>query len=109
MYEPDYYVNMHCGAGPYAAYYRSGNYTISENIRNKMNQISQEEGIAPYRVVSFGSRGFSIGDAVTMGVKSAWLIECEGKDTAWRHLPENYEELENIYFPKCLAQFRAIS
>lgn len=108
-YQPDFYLNMHCGAGPYAAYYDEGNVTLSEEIVSKMREICTESNIVPYRTFPIGSNGYAIGDAVKFGVKSAWIVECEGKETAWKHLPENYEELENVYFPKCLAILVAIS
>jgi len=66
-------------------------------------------GISPYRNPIFSSQGFSIGDAINLGVKSAWLIETVGSATAWRHLPEHYEELVDTYLPKCLAIFIAMA
>jgi cobalamin biosynthesis Mg chelatase CobN len=98
---------MHCGAGPYAAYYDGGNITLSEEIKARTNAVCTEMGIKPYRSVSFGSMGYSIGDAVALGVQSAWIIETVGQDTAWRHLQENYDELVNVYLDKCLAVFVA--
>ena len=55
-----------------------------------------------------GSSGFAIGDATDLGVQSAWLIETVGIDTAWRHLPEHYDELVNVYYPKCRSLFIAM-
>jgi len=55
-----------------------------------------------------GAQGVAIGDAVKFGVQSAWLIEAVGLNTAWRHLPEHYDELVNVYFPKCLTLFIAM-
>ena len=106
-YKPVFYVNMHCGAGPYAAYYSRSNRTLSEQAALKTTEICNEMGIVPYPTRVFGSNGFAIGDAVVLGVKSAWLIECVGSATGGLHLPEHYEELVNIYFPKCLALFIA--
>jgi Zinc carboxypeptidase len=102
-YKPTFYINMHCGGGPYAAYYNGSNMTITQAVIARTQTIAQEMNIAPYRNPTFGSSGYSIGDAVALGVQSAWLIETVGVKTAWRHLPENYQELQNVYFPKCLA------
>lgn len=107
-YKPYFYVNMHCGAGPYAAYYREGNFTLSEEVILKTAAIGEEMGIVPYRTTTFGSHGFSMGDAVALGVQSSWLIESVGSSTAWLHLPEHYDDLVEIYFPKCLALFIAM-
>jgi hypothetical protein len=107
-YQPTFYVNLHCGAGPYAAFYNGGNTILSESVKNRTAQVCKEWGITPYRTVSFGSNGYAIGDAAQLGVQSSWLIETVGEATAWRHLPENYDELVNIYFPKCRAIFTAM-
>ena len=107
-YKPIFYVNMHCGAGPYMAYYRWSNTELTENVIDRTQDIAQEMEITPYPIRSFGSSGFSIGDAVNLGVQSAWLIEAVGVNTAWRHLPEHYEELQNVFFPKSLAFFIAM-
>ena len=108
-YQPTFYANLHCGAGPYASFYTGSNLTLSENLKNVTTQISAELGITPYRTISFDSNGYAIGDAVSLGVQSAWLIETVGEETAWRHLPEHYDELVNTYFPKCLAIFIAMN
>lgn len=108
-YEPIFYVNMHCGAGPYAAYHRNSDTSLTQETISRTNAICASKGISPYRNPSFGSQGFAIGDAIALGVESAWLIETVGEDTAWRHLPEHYEELVNVYFPKCLALFIAMA
>jgi hypothetical protein len=108
-YQPTFYANLHCGAGPYASFYTGSSLTLSENLKNATTQISAELGITPYRTISFDSNGYAIGDAVLLGVQSAWLIETVGEETAWRHSPENYDELVNIYFPKCLAIFIAMN
>jgi hypothetical protein len=102
-YKPTFYINMHCGEGPYAAYYNLSNMTITQQVITGTQTIAQEMGITPYRSLTFGSSGYSVGDAVALGVQSAWLVETVGVKTAWRHLPENYKELQNVYFPKCLA------
>jgi len=107
-YQPTFYVNLHCGAGPYASFYNGSNFSLSENLKNTTNQICEELGITPYRTISFDSNGYAIGDAVLLGVQSAWLIETVGEETAWRHLPENYDEIVDTYFPKCLVIFRAM-
>ena len=104
-YEPVFYVNMHSGAGPYAAYYSSGNRTLSELVNSRTLEICNEMNIIPYPNFAISSTGFAIGDAVDLGVQSAWLIECVGSSTAGLHLPEHYEELVSTYFPKCLALF----
>ena len=106
-YKPIFYVNMHCGAGPYAAYNNGSNQTLSEQTILKTKEVCNEMAVAPYPTRVFGSRGFAIGDAVALGVQSAWLIECVGSETAGLHLPEHYEELVTTYFPKCLAFFIA--
>jgi len=108
-YKPTFYVNMHVGAGPYAAYSRDSDTALTQEVISKTNSISASMGITPYRNPSFGSQGFSIGDAIPLGVESAWLIETVGSATAWRHLPEHYEELVNIYLPKNLALFIAMA
>ena len=102
-YRPTFYVNMHCGGGPYAAYYNAGNTILAQQVLTRTQAIAQEMKIAPYRTVTFGSEGYAIGDAAALGVQSTWLIEAVGASTAWRHLPKHYEELQTIYFPKCLA------
>jgi hypothetical protein len=102
-YKPVFYVNMHCGGGPYAAYYNGGNQTLANQVITRTKTVAQDMGISPYQTRSFGSDGFAIGDAVALGVQSAWLIEAVGSSTAWQHLPEHYNELVNIYFPKCLS------
>lgn len=109
-YKPIFYVNLHCGAGPYSFYYSGSkaNITITNQAITKTKAICNEMGIVPYPIRRIGSSGFAIGDAVELGVESAWLIETVGVDTAWRHLPEHYEELVNEYFPKCLAIFQAM-
>ena len=107
-YQPTFYVNLHCGAGPYAAFYKGGDVDLSESVKNRTSQICEESGIVPYRTSSFGSNGYSIGDAAQLGVQSTWLIETVGEATAWRHLPENYDELVNTYYPKCRAIFVAM-
>ncbi len=107
-YQPLFYVNLHCGAGPYSAFYDLGNTTLSINAKNRAEQIAGAMGITPYRTISFGSKGYAIGDATQLGVQSTWLIETVGSSTAWRHLPEQYDELVDIYYPKCLALFIAM-
>jgi Zinc carboxypeptidase len=107
-YKPIFYINMHCGGGPYAAYYNLSNMTITQQVITRTQTIAQDLGITPYRNPTFGSDGYSIGDAVALGVQSSWLIETVGANTAWRHLPENYQELQNVYLPKCLALLMAM-
>ena len=108
-YEPTFYVNMHCGAGPYAAYSRNSNTQLTQEVISRTNSLCQSMQISPYRNPAFGSQGYAIGDAIELGVKSAWLIETVGQETAWKHLPEHYQELEKIYLPKCLALFIAMA
>jgi len=107
-YKPIFYVNMHVGAGPYAAYYRGSDIELTDQVISRTQVIAQNMDITPYRTLPFGSNGFAIGDAVMLGVKSAWLIEAVGQNTAWKHLPEHYDELVNVFFPKCLALFIAM-
>jgi len=107
-YQPLFYVNLHCGTGPYAAYYNLGNTALSINAQNRAEQIADEMGITPYQTTRFGSSGYAIGDAAQLGVQSAWLIETVGSSTAWKHLPEHYQELIDTYYPKCLALFIAM-
>jgi hypothetical protein len=107
-YKPIFYVNMHAGAGPYMAHYRWSNTELTQAVIDRTQDIAQEMQISPYTTRSFGSSGFAIGDAVALGVQSAWLIETVGRSTAWRHLPEHYEELQNVFFPKSLALFIAM-
>jgi hypothetical protein len=107
-YKPVFYVNMQCGAGPYAAQYRGGNQTLGQQVIERAKTIAGMTGITPYATRAFGSDGFAIGDAVALGVQSAWLIEAVGGSTAWQHLPEQYDELVSTYFPKCLAIFIAM-
>jgi hypothetical protein len=99
---------MHCGAGPYAAQCSRGNLILGEQVISRAKTVAEEMEITPYATRVFGSNGFAIGDAVALGVESAWLVESVGIATAWKHLPENYDELVNIYFPKCLALFIAM-
>jgi predicted deacylase len=63
-YRPMFYVNMHCGAGPYAAHYRWGNQALAEQVIARTKTIAQEMEITPYETRTFGSSGFAIGDAV---------------------------------------------
>ncbi|MEM2130204.1 MAG: M14 family zinc carboxypeptidase [Candidatus Bathyarchaeia archaeon] len=107
-YKPIFYVNMHCGAGPYAAYYNGGNKTLSEQVILKTKKVCDEMSVVPYPTHVLGSRGYAIGDAVALGVQSAWLIECVGAETAGLHSPEHYEELVTVFFPKCQAMFIAM-
>jgi hypothetical protein len=107
-YKPLFYVNLHCGAGPYAAQYSGGNLTLGNQVVQKARTVAMDLGVTPYPTRAFGSNGFAIGDAVALGVQSSWLIETVGSTTAWRHLPEDYYELETTYFPKCLAIFIAM-
>ena len=107
-YQPLFYVNLHCGAGPYSSYYNFGNTALSINAKNRAEQIAGEMGITPYRTISFGSNGYAIGDASELGVQSTWLIETVGSSTAWKHLPQHYDELVDTYYPKCLAIFIAM-
>lgn len=108
-YEPTFYINMHCGAGPYAAYSRNSDIQITQEVISRTNSLCQSMQISPYRNPAFRSQGYAIGDAIELGVKSAWLIETVGQETAWKHLPEHYEELKTIYLPKCLALFIAMA
>jgi hypothetical protein len=107
-YKPLFYVNLHCGAGPYAAQYSGGNLTLGNQVVEGAKTNAIDLSVTPYSTRAFGSNGFAIGDAVALGVQSAWLIETVGSNTAWRHLPEDYNELETTYFPKCLAIFIAM-
>ena len=107
-YKPLFYVNLHCGAGPYAAQYSGGNLSLGNQVVEGAKVIAKDLTVTPYPNRVFGSNGFAIGDAVALGVQSAWLIETVGSSTAWRHLPEDYTELETTYFPKCLAVFIAM-
>jgi hypothetical protein len=107
-YKPVFYVNMHCGAGPYAAQFDRGNLTLGQQVITLSKAIANEMEITPYATRIFGSNGYAIGDAVALGVQSAWLIEAVGSSTAWRHLPEHYNELVTIFFPKCLTLFIAM-
>jgi hypothetical protein len=107
-YKPLFYVNLHCGAGPYAAQYSGGNLSLGNQVVEGAKTIAKDLSVTPYPTLAFGSNGFAIGDAVALGVQSAWLIETVGSNTAWRHLPEDYTELETTYFPKCLAIFVAM-
>lgn len=104
-YKPVVYVNMHSGTGPYAAYYRGADVDFSERLVNKTKDLCSQLGITPYPTRIFGSKGYAIGDAGNLGVKSAWIIECVGSATGGLHRVEDYEELQMKYFPKCLALF----
>jgi len=108
-YKPTFYINMHCGAGPYAAYYRNSNITLTQKVIALTNELCSSWGISPYPNPSLGSQGFAIGDAIDLGIESAWLIETVGIDTAWRHLPEHWDELVDTFLPKCLALFIAMA
>jgi hypothetical protein len=106
-YDPVFYVNAHCGAGPYLSYYSGSNTALAYDVVDKMWEISSEMGITPYVVRRMGSTGFAIGDAGSMGI-SAWLFEILGSSTCWRHTDALYQELVNTYYPKCLAVFLAM-
>jgi hypothetical protein len=100
-YRPQFYVNTHCGAGPFLSYYRQGDVTLALEVIDRINEVSSEMGITPYRVVGMGSTGFAIGDAASFGI-SSWLFEIVGSETC------PHEDLVDIYYPKCLAVFVAM-
>ncbi|HJX23548.1 MAG TPA: M14 family metallopeptidase [Candidatus Bathyarchaeia archaeon] len=102
-YKPMFYVNLHCGGGPYTAYYDLGNWTLIKQVTSRTNEIAEEMGIVPYRTIHLGSSGFAMGDAVALGVQSSWLIETVGLSSAWEHSQADYDDLRNVYLPKCLA------
>lgn len=102
-YRPEFYVNLHCGAGPYISYYRGSDYSVARQVENRMDELSSEMGITPYRVSTMGSNGFAIGDAASFGIHS-WLVELRDS-IAWRHTDELYQEFVDVYFPKVLAFF----
>lgn len=106
-YGPQFYVNTHCGAGPFLSYYRQGNVTLVSEVIDRINEVSSEMGITPYRVISMGSTGFAIGDAANFGI-SSWLFEIEGSETCWKHTVSLYKDLVEICYPKCLAVFVAM-
>jgi hypothetical protein len=70
-----------------------------------MEELCRDFGVSPYSVRTMGSNGFAIGDAASYGSHS-WLIEMRDS-ICWRHTDELYQELVDIYFPKCLAIFIA--
>jgi hypothetical protein len=107
-YRPDFYVNMHAGAGPVAFYSLEGNATVAQDVIEKVMEYGFERGVYPYRTRGLYSQGFAVGDASSFGA-SAWLIEVEGRSTAWRHTEEIFQDLKDIYFPKCLLLFMAMS
>jgi hypothetical protein len=106
-YKPDFYVNTHCGAGPYLSYYIGGDRSLALETVSRIRSVSYDMGITPYPVRTMGSNGFAIGDAGRIGI-SSWLIELEGSGTCWSHTSRLYQDLVNIYYPKCLAIFLAM-
>ena len=103
-YRPDFYVNLHCGTGPVLFYNRDGNVTLAHEVIDRIAEISYEMGVAPYRTSGIDPTGFAISDANSFGA-SAWLIEVVGEDSCWRHTDELFQELVDVYYPKCLAIF----
>ena len=101
-YRPSFYVNLHSGAGPYAAYYRGGNTELTQEAITRVNEIGFEMGVTPYSTRGFGSSGFAIGDAGREFGASAWLIEVK---TGWSHTDDDWNRLENVFFPKNLILF----
>lgn len=106
-YSPTFYVNVHCGSGPFLSYYRDSNLTLANEVIAEISEISREMGVIPYRTTRLGSTGFGIGDAASFGI-SSWLLEMEGPDTCWQHSDALYRQLVDVYYPKCLAIFLAM-
>jgi murein tripeptide amidase MpaA len=46
-YRPVFYVNMHCGAGPYAAQYQGGNLKLGNQVIERAKTIAAEMEITP--------------------------------------------------------------
>jgi hypothetical protein len=107
-WKPMFYVNMHVGAGPSCSYYRKCDTVLSQQLITETQQECSDMGISFFRTGTMGSTGFAIGDASDLGVRSAWLIEAVGSDTAWRHTDEVYQDLIDDKEPKCRAMLIAM-
>lgn len=97
-YRPHFYVNTHMGGGPWLGWYSRNNRTFVNQVLDRINELSVDMEVSPYTTNSVGSRGYAIGDAYSFGA-CAWLIEtC----SSGGHVAYPYEDVVNIYFPKCL-------
>ena len=106
-YRPDFYVNLHGGAGPVLLYSNIGDVSFAHEVIETISKTSSKMGVTPYRTSSMSPGGMSIGDASLYGV-SSWLIEVVDSDMCWTRTEENYRLLEDVYFPKNLAIFIAM-
>lgn len=106
-YKPTFYVNLHQGSSSaMLAYYRGSDPTLINQMSARYDEISGERGVRQYSVRSMGSNGFAIGDAHDFG-SCAWLFETQ--DSSWYYeSTHSYNDVVNIYFPKCLPVFVAM-
>jgi len=106
-YRPDFYVNTHYGGGPWLGYHYLSNSTLVNSVIARINEISDQIGVTPYTIRSVGSGGLAVSDAHSFGA-CAWLLETDGGDGCYSHTAHSYEDVINIYFPKCLPIFIAM-
>lgn len=106
-YRPNFYVNTHYGGGPWLGYYSLSNSTLVNSVITRINEISDQIGVTPYTIRSVGSDGHAVGDAYNFGA-CAWLLETDGGEGCYSHTAHSYEDVVNLYFPKCLPIFIAM-
>jgi len=111
-YKPKFYVNVHYGGGPTLYYYTGtpSNYTLSTSILTRINQLSSQTGVTPYPTGQVGASGQAVGDASDYA--SAWLLEVIGDRTGcscYSHTCDTYNDMINIYYPKVLPIFLAMT
>jgi len=113
-YKPKFFFDIHYGGYPNLMYYNNSpsNYTLTKSIIARINQLSSQRGVTPYPTTNVGDSGQSVGDASAYA--SAWLLEVanEGGRTdcsCYMHTCHTYNDIVNIYYPKLLPIFLAMT
>lgn len=107
-FKPHHYVNTHYGGGPWIGYYHLESASVINPILTRIKELSIQINVTPYNVHSVGSIGYAVGDAHNFGAV-AWLFEVEGGPGCYAHTAHPYSMVVNVYFPKCLPVFIALS
>lgn len=100
---PKFYVNLHVGAGPYVAYSRFGDSTLTKQLLSAAATACKSIGASWYSTVlktDSSDTGLAIDEAATLGCKCAFIIETVSPSIAWKHTSTIYSQLQTVYYPK---------
>lgn len=104
-YRPDYYLNLHQGAGPCCNYYNGQPSSLVQPVISKVNEIGNEMGITPYSMRSWGSQGWAIGDAYEIYGAKSWKLEIVNH---YNSGSSDWQTFIDTWYPKCFIMLLSL-